>query len=136
MTDLIAEKLFATRRYCYFIPLDGFVEGHGWRPSVVFEGEPGHYPNGDWPYEGKPGQRNPWFWGPDYETAVRMADEMNDAWASASVSRSRSFRPRWQSTRNRVAEIPEEGASERRPVPKCVGGESAHRASATVARRT
>jgi len=78
MTDLIAEKLFATRRFCYFIPLDGYVEGHGWRPSVVFEGEPGHYPNGDWPYEGKAGQRNPWFWGPDYDGAVREADAMNE----------------------------------------------------------
>ena len=70
--------LFATRRHCYFIPLEGYVEGRGWRPSIVFEGEPGHYPNGTWPYEGKPGQTVPWFWGHDYDKAVQIADDMNE----------------------------------------------------------
>ena len=70
--------LFAKRRHVYFIPLDGHIEGRGWRPSIVFEGEPDHYPSGDWPYTGEPGQKAPWFWGPTYEDAVRQADEMND----------------------------------------------------------
>lgn len=72
------DRLFTSRRFCYFIPVEGHVEGRGWRPSVVFEGEPGHYPNGDMPYEGKPGQTAPWFWGPSYEEAVATADEMNE----------------------------------------------------------
>jgi hypothetical protein len=72
------QKLFARRRWCYFIPLDSFVEGMGYRPSIVFEGEPGHYPHGDWPYEGKPGQHNPWFWGPTREDAVNAANEQNE----------------------------------------------------------
>ena len=72
------EKLFKTRRYAYFIPAEGYVEGHGWRPSVVFEGEPGHYPNGTWPYEGKAGQSAPWFWGHDYDAACHIADEQNE----------------------------------------------------------
>ena len=72
------EKLFTDRRRCYFIPLDGYIKGHGWRPSIVFEGEDGHYPVGDWPYEGKAGQRMPYFWGHDYKKAVKTADEMNE----------------------------------------------------------
>jgi hypothetical protein len=70
--------LFATSRYCFFIPVEGFVEGHGYRVSIVFEGESGHYPTGDWPYESKPGQKMPWFWGEDYDAACRTADAQND----------------------------------------------------------
>jgi len=71
-------ELFAKRRFCYFVPIEGFVEGRGYRASVVFEGEPDHYPTGDWPYEGKAGQRAPWFWGPSYEDAQRICADMND----------------------------------------------------------
>jgi hypothetical protein len=72
------DRLFATRRRCYFVPVDALIKGRGWRPSVVFENEAGHYPMGDWPYDGKPGQREPWFWGPTYEDAVAAADDMNE----------------------------------------------------------
>lgn len=72
------DELFAKRRFCYFIPAEGYIEGHGWRPSVVFEGEPGHYPTGTWPYEGKPGQSCPYFWGHDYDKAVRICDQQNE----------------------------------------------------------
>jgi hypothetical protein len=71
-------ELFTKRRFCYFVPIDGFVAGRGYRPSIVFEGEPGHHPVGTWPYEGKPGQVKPWFWGEDYDAAVKIAEEMND----------------------------------------------------------
>lgn len=71
------------RTVCY-IPMTAFVEGHGWRVSFVIEGEDGHHPTGDWPYEAKLGQKMPWFWGhPDapteksYETAVTAANEYN-----------------------------------------------------------
>jgi hypothetical protein len=72
------DKLFAERRFCYFVPVDGFVEGHGYRPSVVFEDQSGHFPVGNWPYEGKPDQTLPWFWGPTYGDAVKRADVMNE----------------------------------------------------------
>jgi len=71
------EELMATRKFCYYIPEDAFVEGHGYRVSVVFENEPGHYPTGDWPYEGKPSQKMPWFWGDDLEFAKKCAKEEN-----------------------------------------------------------
>lgn len=64
-------------RMVAYIPTDAFVEGHGWRVSIVVEGEDGHRPTGTWPYEGKPGQTAPWFWGQDFETARKMAREYN-----------------------------------------------------------
>lgn len=78
MSHQAMSKLFATRRFVYFIPSDGYVEGRGWRPSVVFEGEDGHYPNGNWPYDGSPGQTVPWFWGHDFNKAVLLAEETNE----------------------------------------------------------
>lgn len=66
------------KRFCYFIPADAFLPGHGYRVSIVIENEPGHFPTGDWPYEGKVGQRVPWFWGMTYEAACRIADEQNE----------------------------------------------------------
>jgi len=72
-------KLFAEgRRFCYFIPVDAHVEGHGFRPSVVFENVKGHFPNGDWPYEGKADQKMPWFWGHTFEEAQEAANAMNE----------------------------------------------------------
>lgn len=71
-------KLFATRRFAYFVPIDGYIEERGFRAAVAFEGEPGYYPSGDWPYEGKVGQKAPWFWGHDYEAACEVAQEMNE----------------------------------------------------------
>lgn len=74
VSDLLAKH----RRFVYFVPTSGYIEGHGYRPSVVFEHESGHFPVGDWPYEGKPGTTAPWFWGHDHDKAVEMADEMNE----------------------------------------------------------
>lgn len=64
-------------RICYYIPADGYVEDNGYRVSVVTEDEPGHSPTGTWPYEGKPGQKLPYFWGHDFETAKFIAQEQN-----------------------------------------------------------
>lgn len=72
-----AELVVEGRRHVFYIPVDSYVEGAGYRVSVVFEGEGGHYPTGDWPYHGRPGQVCPWFWGHDYETAKRIAEEEN-----------------------------------------------------------
>lgn len=53
------------------------VEGHGYRPVMVVEGEEGYRQNGDWPYEGKKGQKMPWFLGPTIEDAKRQCRERN-----------------------------------------------------------
>jgi hypothetical protein len=67
----------ALKRHCYFIPSEAFIEGHGFRVSVIFEGESGHSPTGTWPYTGAPGETMPWFWGDDYETAKGVAAKAN-----------------------------------------------------------
>lgn len=64
------DELFQ-RRWCYFIPLDGFVPGKGFRVSVVFENEPSHYQTGG---DGK----EPWFWGMTYEEAEEVAAKQNE----------------------------------------------------------
>jgi hypothetical protein len=72
------DELFAQRRWCFYIPADSYVEGRGWRVSIVFEDEAGHFPTGNWPYDGSASQKAPWFWGPSYEDAVAMATEQNE----------------------------------------------------------
>lgn len=64
-------------RIVAFIPIDGFVEGQGFRVSLVVEGEDGHHPTGNWPYHGRVDETLPWFWGNDYDTAVKLAEEYN-----------------------------------------------------------
>lgn len=68
-------RLLSERRWCYFIPSDGFIEGEGFRVSVVIENEPGHYLTGDSP-EG--GLRAPWYWGMTYTEAVENCRQMNE----------------------------------------------------------
>lgn len=65
-------------RMIVFIPLDGYVEGHGWRVSIVVEGEDGHRPTGVWPYN--PRSPLPWFWGEGlpYLEALKLCDEHNE----------------------------------------------------------
>ena len=77
MTTKISQ-LMRTRRWCYWIPAEGYVEGHGYRVSIVFEYEAGHYPTGDdaW-IAGDPGKRKPWFWGHDLTAAKKIAEDMN-----------------------------------------------------------
>lgn len=64
-------------RVVAFIPLDGYVKGHGYRVSLVVEGERFHRPTGTWPYHGDVGQSMPWFWGDDYEAAQAIAESYN-----------------------------------------------------------
>lgn len=63
MTMTVTEALQQGARFCYHIPADAYVEGQGFRVSLVVEGVAGHYPTGDWPYTGGVGQSMPWFWG-------------------------------------------------------------------------
>ena len=64
------DELFATRRWCYFIPRNGFVQGEGYRVSIVFEGESGHFPTGT-------DTKAPWFWGTSYREAEEFCAEQN-----------------------------------------------------------
>ena len=77
MSETISQ-LLSRRRWCYWIPADGYVEGHGYRVSMVFEYESDHYPTGDdaW-IAGDYSKRKPWFWGFSYEEARKAADVMN-----------------------------------------------------------
>lgn len=77
MTTTIT-KLLSTRRWCYWIPAEGYVEGRGYRVSIVFEYEAGHYPTGDdaW-IAGDISKRKPWFWGHDLAAAKKIAEDMN-----------------------------------------------------------
>lgn len=71
-------ELLSRRRWCYWIPAEGYVEGHGYRVAIVFEYEAGYYFTGDdaW-IAGDPGARKPWFWGKTYEEAKKVAEDMN-----------------------------------------------------------
>jgi hypothetical protein len=71
-------RLLRSRRWCYWIPAEGYVKGHGYRVSIVFEYESGHFPTGDdaW-IAGDISQRKPYFWGHDYEEARKVAEDMN-----------------------------------------------------------
>ena len=64
-------------RIVAFIPADGYIDGPGWRVSLVVEGENGHHPTGTWPYAGGVGESLPWFWGHDYDKAVELARDHN-----------------------------------------------------------
>lgn len=77
-TEPDLDELLNIRRWIYYIPLDAFIEGYGFRVSIVIEGERGHFPTGDWPYIAKKGHRMPWFWGMTYEEAEQIAAEQND----------------------------------------------------------
>lgn len=66
------------KRSCYYIPADAFIEGRGYRVSVVFENQPGHHPTGTWPYNGRVGEKLPYFWGDDYEGAKRICVAQNE----------------------------------------------------------
>lgn len=55
-----------------------YVEGHGFRPVFVVEGEDGYRDNGTWPYEGKNGQTMPWFFGHTIEMARKLVREHNE----------------------------------------------------------
>jgi hypothetical protein len=61
------------RRYCFFIPASQFDE-HGYIPSVVTEGEPGHTPLRG---TGEAARPRPWSWGQTLAEAEQAAAEAN-----------------------------------------------------------
>ena len=66
-----------SKRFMYFVPADSYVTGEGFRASVVFEGEQGHRPTGDWPNPDGAGVR-PYFWGDDLFFAEEKAHIENE----------------------------------------------------------
>lgn len=73
------DELLATRRWCYVIPRESFVEGRGWRVSIAIEGVEGHFPTGDLDF-GAVHHKEPWFWGgpeDSYEIAEQLCAEQN-----------------------------------------------------------
>ena len=65
-------------RMVYHVCETFFVEGHGYRPSIVVEGEDGHHPTGDDDWETNPAGRRPYFWGPTLADALESARVMNE----------------------------------------------------------
>lgn len=68
----------ASGRVVCFVPVDSFVDGHGYRAAIVVEGEKGYSPTGTWPLTGAADEKAPWFFGPTREAAERQAQEFND----------------------------------------------------------
>ena len=64
-------------RWVYFIAAEDFVEGSGFMVSTVHENESGRRLTGDWPYNGKAGERLPYFWGKTFREAEEIAKKKN-----------------------------------------------------------
>jgi hypothetical protein len=58
-------------RYMFYIPADALVMGKGYRPSIVFDGVAGHFPNGG-------GDVEPWYWGDTIDKARAIARKRNE----------------------------------------------------------
>lgn len=61
------------RRYCYYVCSTGQEDPRGIIPSVVYEGEPGHYP-----LVGRGTAATPWFWGKTLDEARKVCREQNE----------------------------------------------------------
>lgn len=70
----VADKMSAREapRKCVVILDDLYVEGKGYVPTVVTEGEAGHSP-----LVGSGELSEPWYWGNDKATAEKIADDFN-----------------------------------------------------------
>jgi hypothetical protein len=60
-------------RWCYYIPEDQYDE-HGYIPSIVTEGQPGHAP-----LAGNGTASRPWYWGKTLEEAIARCTAENAA---------------------------------------------------------
>ena len=66
----ITRLLSEGRRYCFVILPEVRDSRRGFRPCIVFENEPGYYPNGG-------GDVEPWYWGKDLAIAEQCARYQN-----------------------------------------------------------
>lgn len=76
-SDAVDERHMKKRMIVY-VDETMFVPGHGYRVSIVTEGEAGHCPTGNWPYTGMECEKMPWFWGPTISDARRACREHNE----------------------------------------------------------
>jgi hypothetical protein len=92
-------------RQCFYTPEDQFVEGKGFVPSLVTEGEAGHKP-----LVGSGYLSEPWYWGMTYEQAKETCRTENarlglsEADVSDIVASSISITIRQNAARERVTE--------------------------------
>ncbi len=61
-----------TPRQCFYIPPGQSHPTKGYVPSLVTEDEAGHAP-----LAGRGELSEPWFWGTDYDQAVKICDKAN-----------------------------------------------------------
>ena len=66
-------------KFCYYVGPETYVMDEGFRAAIVFENIPGYTLTGNWPYEGKPGQVAPYFWGHKLAEAQAQADRVPPA---------------------------------------------------------
>ena len=71
-TPAVATK---PRRYAYWPAGDAPIPGQGWRLSIVYEGERGHHPTGQWPNDGTGVM--PYFLKGTWDQAVESCYELN-----------------------------------------------------------
>ena len=64
-------------KFCYYVGPETYVMDEGFRAAIVFENVPGYTLTGNWPYNGKPGQVAPYFWGHKLAEAQAQADRVN-----------------------------------------------------------
>lgn len=70
---LDSRRTVSAPRQCFYIPIEQFHPEHGYIPSLVTEGEPGHSP-----LMGKDELAMPWYWGKTYEEAVANCAAANE----------------------------------------------------------
>jgi hypothetical protein len=71
LAEITKPQQTTSPRRCFFIPVEAKTE-HGYIPSMVTEGEPGHTP-----MSGNGPAAAPWYWGTTYEQAKAVATEAN-----------------------------------------------------------
>lgn len=64
------------QRVVAYVDVTWYVPKRGYRVSLVFEGEKGHRPTGEWPNDGTGVM--PWFWGPSFEDAQKACRRFNE----------------------------------------------------------
>lgn len=73
----MSDKNSKSVRMVYFVCEDFYVEGEGYRASIVFEGEKGHHPTGTWPQTGGIDEKRPYFFGPTLADAEERCRVLN-----------------------------------------------------------
>ncbi len=65
-------------RFVYFVDDDDYIEGHGYRASIVQEGRKGYAHTGTWPQTGAIGETRPIFVGHTIADAKARVRRLNE----------------------------------------------------------